>query len=149
MKSIALLAALGVGLIVVATLCSATNFLRWRTKHEYYLSGTSAGGHPPQTRQAVVIGGGYIGLELGSVYATIGTAVTVVEMMPGLLPGGDRDLVDVLAKRINGLMKSVLLNTRVTKVAPEKKGIRVTFALRTRMHHMLFCSASITRLKDP
>jgi len=82
---------------------------------------------PDIPKSMLVVGGGYIGLELGSVYATLGTAVTVVEMMPGLLPGGDRDLVDVLAKRINGLMKSVLLNTRVTKVAPEKKGIRVTF----------------------
>jgi dihydrolipoamide dehydrogenase len=82
---------------------------------------------PDIPKTMLVVGGGYIGLELGSVYATLGSAVTVVEMMPGLLPGADRDLVDVLAKRINGLMKSVLLNTRVTKVVPEKDGIRVTF----------------------
>ncbi len=82
---------------------------------------------PDVPKSLLVVGGGYIGLELGSVYATLGSAVTVVEMMPGLLPGADRDLVDVLAKRINGLMKSVLLNTRVVKVAPEKAGIRVTF----------------------
>ncbi len=82
---------------------------------------------PDIPKTMLVVGGGYIGLELGSVYATLGSAVTVVEMMPGILPGADRDLVDVLAKRINGLMKSVLLNTRVTKVVPEKKGIRVTF----------------------
>src|SRR3954470_20259820 len=75
----------------------------------------------------LVVGGGYIGLELGSVYATLGSAVTVVEMTPGLLPGADRDLVDILARRINGLMKSVLLNTRVVKMAAEKGGIRVTF----------------------
>ena len=48
-----------------------------------------------------MVGGGYIGLELGSVYAALGSAVTVVEMTPGLLPGADRDLVDVLAKRID------------------------------------------------
>ena len=41
----------------------------------------------------LVVGGGYIGLELGSVYAALGTRVTVVEMLPGLLPGADRDLV--------------------------------------------------------
>jgi len=82
---------------------------------------------PDIPKSMLVVGGGYIGLELGSVYATLGTAVTVVEMMSGLLPGGDRDLVDVLAKRINGLMKSVLLNTKVVKAVPEKKGIRVTF----------------------
>jgi dihydrolipoamide dehydrogenase len=48
-------------------------------------------------------------------------------MTPGLLPGADRDLVDILSRRINGLMKSVLLNTRVTKMVAEKAGIRVTF----------------------
>lgn len=82
---------------------------------------------PDIPKSLLVVGGGYIGLELGSVYATLGSAVTVVEMMPGLLPGADRDLVDVLSKRIHGLMKSVLLNTRVVKVTPEKAGIRVTF----------------------
>jgi dihydrolipoamide dehydrogenase len=82
---------------------------------------------PEIPKTLLVVGGGYIGLELGSVYATLGTTVTVVEMTPGLLPGADRDLVDILARRINGLMKSVLLNTRVTKMVAEKKGIRVTF----------------------
>jgi dihydrolipoyl dehydrogenase len=74
----------------------------------------------------LVVGGGYIGLELGSVYAALGSGVTVVEMTDGLLPGADRDLVDVLAKRINRIMKGVLLNTRVVKMAAESKGIRVT-----------------------
>ena len=75
----------------------------------------------------LVVGGGYIGLELGSVYATLGSAVTVVEMTPGLLPGADRDLVDVLARRITPTMKQVMLNTRVVEMKPEAKGIRVTF----------------------
>src|SRR6201993_1182576 len=48
----------------------------------------------------LVVGGGYIGLELGSVYAALGTRVTVVEMLPGLLPGADRDLVLPLHKRL-------------------------------------------------
>jgi dihydrolipoamide dehydrogenase len=73
----------------------------------------------------LVVGGGYIGLELGSVYAALGSAVTVVEMTAGLLPGADRDLVDVLAKRVNKTMKSVLLETKVVKITPEAKGIRV------------------------
>src|SRR5436190_3537249 len=75
----------------------------------------------------LVVGGGYIGLELGSVYAALGTRVTVVEMTGGLLPGADRDLVDVLAKRIAKTMKAVLLNTRVTQMKAEAGGIRVTF----------------------
>ena len=76
-------------------------------------------------KSLLVVGGGYIGLELGSVYAVLGSKVTVVEMMSGLLPGADRDLVDVLAKKVAGRMDKVLLNTRVTKVVPEKKGIKV------------------------
>lgn len=82
---------------------------------------------PDIPKSLLVVGGGYIGLELGSVYGTLGSAVTVVEMTAGLLPGADRDLVDILARRIQSLMKAVLLNTRVVKMAPEKGGIRVTF----------------------
>jgi len=75
----------------------------------------------------LVIGGGYIGLELGTVYATLGSKVAVVEMTPGLLPGADRDLVAVLEKRLKKLFASIMLNTKVVKVAEEAKGIRVTF----------------------
>src|SRR6476660_1910807 len=60
---------------------------------------------PDIPKSLLVVGGGYIGLELGSVYAAIGSPVTVVEMTPGLLPGADRDLVDVLAKRVHQTMK--------------------------------------------
>src|SRR5262245_6277025 len=81
---------------------------------------------PDVPKSLLVVGGGYIGLELGSVYAALGSAVTVVEMTPGLLPGADRDLVDVLAKRISQTMKSVLLETKVVSVKPEATGIRVT-----------------------
>ena len=82
---------------------------------------------PDIPKSLLVVGGGYIGLELGSVYATLGSAVTVVEMTAGLLPGADRDLVDVLAKRVSTTMTQVLLQTKVVSIAPESKGIRVTF----------------------
>jgi dihydrolipoyl dehydrogenase len=81
---------------------------------------------PDIPKSLLVVGGGYIGLELGSVYAALGSAVTVVEMTAGLLPGADRDLVDVLAKRVGQVMKSVLLETKVVQVKPEAKGVRVT-----------------------
>jgi dihydrolipoamide dehydrogenase len=81
---------------------------------------------PDIPKSLLVVGGGYIGLELGSVYAALGSAVTVVEMTPGLLPGADRDLVDVLAKRVGQVMKGVLLETKVVQVKPEAKGVRVT-----------------------
>jgi len=82
---------------------------------------------PEIPQSLLVIGGGYIGLELGTVYATLGSAVTVVEMTPGLLPGADRDLVDILARRVKQLMKSVLLNAKVISLQPDKHGIRVRF----------------------
>jgi dihydrolipoamide dehydrogenase len=82
---------------------------------------------PDIPKTMLVVGGGYIGLELGSVYAALGSAVSVVEMTDGLLPGADRDLVDVLAKSIGKTMKNVWLKTSVTKMTAEKAGIRVTF----------------------
>src|SRR6195256_6628911 len=75
----------------------------------------------------LVVGGGYIGLELGSVYAALGTRVTVVEMLPGLLPGADRDLVVPLHKRLEKMLDAILLNTTVSSVKEEGNGIRVTF----------------------
>ena len=77
-------------------------------------------------RTLLVVGGGYIGLELGSVYAALGTRVTVVEMLPGLLPGADRDLVLPLHKRLEKLFDGILLNTTVSSVMDEGTGIRAT-----------------------
>jgi len=73
----------------------------------------------------LVVGGGYIGLELGSVYAALGTKVTVVEMTDGLLPGADRDLVTFLARRLATTLDSILLKSRVVGMTPVKKGITV------------------------
>jgi len=75
----------------------------------------------------LVVGGGYIGLELGTVYAALGSKVSVVEMLPGLLPGADRDLVLPLHKRMEKLFDSILLNTTVAAMKEESGGIRVTF----------------------
>ena len=75
----------------------------------------------------LVIGGGYIGLELGTVYAALGSKVSVVEMLPGLLPGADRDLVLPLHKRMEKIFDAILLNTTVAAVKEESNGIRVTF----------------------
>jgi dihydrolipoamide dehydrogenase len=77
-------------------------------------------------KKLLVIGGGYIGLELGTVYAALGSEVSVVEMTPGLLPGADRDLVAILARRAEKTFKAVMLNTKVTALAEDKKGLKVT-----------------------
>ena len=75
----------------------------------------------------LVVGGGYIGLELGTVYAALGSKVSVVEMLPGLLPGADRDLVLPLHKRLEKVFDSILLNTTVAAMKEESSGIRVIF----------------------
>jgi dihydrolipoamide dehydrogenase len=82
---------------------------------------------PDIPKTMLVVGGGYIGLELGTVYATLGTKVSVVEMTPTLLPGADRDLVGVLEKRIKGLFANILTSTKVVKTEEVKDGIKVTF----------------------
>ena len=91
------------------------------------MDSTTALDLPDIPKSLLVIGGGYIGLELGSVYRALGSAVTVVEMTSGLLPGADRDLVEVLAKRVQHTMASVMLDTTVVKMVPESRGVRVTF----------------------
>jgi dihydrolipoamide dehydrogenase len=78
-------------------------------------------------KSLLVIGGGYIGLEMGTVYGELGSAVTVVELLDGLLPGADRDLVKPLEKRIRERFAGIHLNTKVAELedAGEKVNVRV------------------------
>jgi dihydrolipoyl dehydrogenase len=78
------------------------------------LDSTAALELPDIPERLLVIGGGYIGLEMGTVYATLGSQVTLVEMTDGLLPGVDRDLVQPLQRRIDKLFTAVHLKTKVT-----------------------------------
>ena len=78
---------------------------------------------PEVPERLLVIGGGYIGLELGQVYAALGSAVTLVEMTDGLLPGVDRDLVQVLARRCEKLFARILVNTKVAALAERGSSI--------------------------
>jgi dihydrolipoamide dehydrogenase len=76
----------------------------------------------------LVVGGGYIGLEMGSVYAHLGSKVTVVELLDGLLPGADRDLVKPLAKQIDKMCEGrIFLNTKVGSLTEVDGKIEVTF----------------------
>ena len=102
------------------------------------MDSTAALDLPDIPRSLLVVGGGYIGLELGTVYATLGSAVTVVEMTAGLLPGADRDLVDILAKRVGQTMKSVLLETKVVQMKAESTGIRVALEGKAEQKDQLF-----------
>lgn len=89
------------------------------------LNSTTALDLPAIPKSLLVIGGGYIGLELGSVYHALGTKVSVVEMMPGLLPGVDRDLVNYLAKRLENNFEKIMLESKVTEMKESKDGIKV------------------------
>ena len=75
-------------------------------------------------KRLLVVGGGYIGLEMGSVYAALGSQVTIVEMMKDILPGVDRDLVRPLHHRIKNQFEAILLNTKVKDF--ESKGSKVS-----------------------
>jgi dihydrolipoamide dehydrogenase len=83
---------------------------------------------PDVPASLLVIGGGYIGLELGTVYAALGTKVTVVELLDGLLMGADRDLVKPLHKRLEKLFEQrIYLSTKVGSLAEVGEQVEVTF----------------------
>ena len=78
-------------------------------------------------KNLLVVGGGIIGLEMATVYAALGSAVTVVEFMDQLIPGADADLIKPLAKRLGGRLKGVHLKTKVVSAKATKKGIEVGY----------------------
>jgi len=75
----------------------------------------------------LVVGGGIIGLEMATVYAALGSEVTVVEFMDQIIPGADADLVKPLAKRLGGKVKGIYLKTKVVTAKATKKGIEVGY----------------------
>ena len=78
-------------------------------------------------RRLLVVGGGIIGLEMATVYESLGSRVTVVELMDNLIPGCDQDLVKPLHKRIAKRYENIFLGTKVTRVQAQKKGLKVNF----------------------
>ncbi|MCZ6650160.1 MAG: dihydrolipoyl dehydrogenase [Acidobacteria bacterium] len=90
------------------------------------MDSTAALDLPDIPSRLLVVGGGYIGLELGSVYARLGSKVTVVEMLPSLLTGVDSDLVRPLAKRLAVLCEDILLETRLESARETDAGLQVT-----------------------
>jgi dihydrolipoamide dehydrogenase len=78
-------------------------------------------------KRLLVLGGGIIGLEMATVYHSLGSKVTVVELMDQLIPGADRDIVAPLAKRIGKLYEKILLKTKVTAVEAKPDGLHVVF----------------------
>lgn len=92
---------------------------------ERVMDSTAALELPEIPERLLVIGGGYIGLELGTVYATLGSRVTLVEMTDGLLPGVDRDLVQPLQRRVDKLFAAIHLGTKVAAIRDLGTGVEV------------------------
>jgi dihydrolipoamide dehydrogenase len=112
--------------IIIATGSQPTRVPNVSIDSPKVLDSTTALELPDVPNRLLVVGGGYIGLELGTVYAALGSKVTVVEMTEGLLPGADRDLAAVVAKRMETYAEAILLETKVTSVKDDKKGLAVT-----------------------
>jgi len=111
--------------IVIATGSRITTIPSLDIKSKRLLNSTSALDLPAIPKSLLVIGGGYIGLELGSVYQALGSKVSVVEMLDGLLPGADRDLVSHLSKRLKEKFENIMLNSKVVEMKEINDGIQV------------------------
>ena len=97
-----------------------------RLESERVMDSTQALQLPDIPASLLVVGGGYIGLELGTVYAALGSKVTIVELLPELLSGVDRELVAVLERRLRTELHAIHLETAVTAIEEVGEGIRAT-----------------------
>lgn len=98
----------------------------WQLGDERVMDSTGALLIPDVPKKMLVIGGGYIGLEIGSVYAALGTHITVVEALDGILPMADRDLVSPLEKKLRADFDAIYLNTKVAKLEATSEGVVAT-----------------------
>ncbi len=78
-------------------------------------------------KRMLVIGGGIIGLEMATVYDALGTKISVVELLDGLIPGADRDLVRPLQKRLEKRYEGIYVKTKLTSLTAQKSGLKATF----------------------
>ncbi len=112
--------------LVLATGSSPTVPPPLRLNSERVMDSTQALQLPDIPASLLVVGGGYIGLELGTVYAALGSKVTIVELLPELLSGVDRELVAVLERRLRDELHAIHLETAVTAIEEVGEGIRAT-----------------------
>jgi len=113
---------------IIATGSIAAGIPDIPTDHPLIINSTGALKLKNIPNRLLVIGGGYIGLEMGSVYNALGSQVTVVEFMPSLLPGADEDLVKPLARKLKKSFENIYLSTKVAKVEPNENEVTVHFA---------------------
>ncbi|MCB2212949.1 dihydrolipoyl dehydrogenase [bacterium] len=113
--------------LILATGSLAISIPGWPMDNPRMMLAKDALDLPEIPKTMLIVGGGYIGLELGSVYATLGTKVTVVEMMKTILPGADKDLVRPLNKRLKQQFEAIHLETKVSSVNALKTKVKVEF----------------------
>jgi dihydrolipoamide dehydrogenase len=111
---------------IVATGSSPARLRHLRLDSPRLMDSTAALELPDVPRSLLVVGGGYIGLELGTVYAALGSRVTVVELTGSLLPGVDPDLVRPLQDRLKGLFEKIYLNSKVVNLDESEGGLRAS-----------------------
>lgn len=112
---------------ILATGSVPAKISAFELKTDRVMDSTGALELPDLPESLLVVGGGYIGLEMGTVYAELGSKVSVVELTAGLLPGADRDLVKPLHKRLEKHFAGIYLNTKVKSLVERKDAIEVTF----------------------
>ncbi len=93
--------------------------------HKHIMDSSDALNLENVPKSLLVVGAGYIGLEIGSIYAGLGSKVSLVEMTDDFMPGADRDLVAVFSKKNKDLFESVMFNTKVTEAKASKKKVKV------------------------
>jgi dihydrolipoamide dehydrogenase len=111
--------------VIIATGSRIATIPSLEIKSSRVLNSSTALDLPAIPKSLLVVGGGYIGLELGSVYNALGTKVSVVEMMAGLLPGADRDLVIHLSKRLEKSFDKIMLEAKVVEIKEDSDGLLV------------------------
>jgi len=112
---------------IIATGSRPTTISNFPTDHPRIINSTGALKLGDIPKRLLVIGGGYIGLEMGSVYNSLGSQVTIVEFMPNLLPGADKDLVRPLARKLKKAFENIYLSTKVSEIEANGNKINVHF----------------------
>jgi dihydrolipoamide dehydrogenase len=100
-------------------------------------------------KKLLVVGGGIIGLEMATVYHALGSEISVVELMDQIIPGCDKDLVTPLSRRIKKQYKNIWLETKVTSIKPESKGLKVSFVGKDVPESELFDSVLVAVGRQP
>lgn len=133
---------------IIATGSVVATIPALRIESDRLLDSTSALNLPAIPKFLLVVGGGYIGLELGSVYAALGTRVSVVELTDRLLPGADEDLVVYLQRKVSKSFDKIMLNSRVLSIEETGEGLLVKIENREKQieeHHFDYVLTSIGR----